>query len=64
LLAGYVGLSRLQENMHYMSDIVAGGVLGTYVSLKLSGRATDGRSLRLSPLVMGGGTGVAFTYGF
>lgn len=41
VLATHVGLSRLQENKHYLSDVIAGGVLGSYVSLKLAGR--DGR---------------------
>ena len=36
LLAGYVGVSRLQEGKHYITDILAGGILGSYISLKLT----------------------------
>ena len=46
VLATYVGFSRLQENKHYFSDIVAGGILGSYIGLKIGGRRRSARKLR------------------
>ena len=48
-IAGYVGLSRLQEGKHYLSDVIAGGLLGTYISLKLA-RRSDRRTSPVSIL--------------
>gem|GEM_PF-1177077 len=33
--ATYVGLSRLQENKHYLSDVIAGAILGSFVSYEI-----------------------------
>lgn len=63
-LATYVGFSRLQENKHYLSDIVAGGILGSYVSLKLSGRDTRGSSISVAPYSPDGGAGLAMSLRF
>jgi membrane-associated phospholipid phosphatase len=54
VLAGYVGLSRLQEGKHYVSDVVAGGILGSYISLKLAHRNGRKGNLTISPLISGG----------
>jgi membrane-associated phospholipid phosphatase len=48
--ASYVGLSRLQENKHYLSDVIAGAVLGSYVGYKVAGRQGDARSLYIAPM--------------
>ncbi len=48
--ATYVGLSRLQENRHYLSDVIAGAVLGSYVGYKVAGRHSGGRSLSIAPM--------------
>lgn len=37
-MASYVGISRLQENMHYLSDFIAGAIVGTYVFYKIINR--------------------------
>lgn len=49
LLAGYVGFSRLQENKHFFTDIVAGGILGSYVGLKLGGRRFADHRVTIAP---------------
>ncbi len=46
-IAGYTGLSRLQENKHYLSDVIAGAILGSYVGLKLTRKNTP-EPVRLS----------------
>jgi membrane-associated phospholipid phosphatase len=59
-LAGYVGLSRLQEGKHYLTDVVAGGILGTYVSLKLAHREnTSYKRVSISPFVSSGIVGLS-----
>jgi len=47
--ASYVGFSRLQENKHYLSDIIAGAVIGTYVAYKVTHRQDSGATLVLTP---------------
>ncbi len=42
--ATYVGLSRLQENKHYLTDVIAGAILGSYVAYKVThkrGKTSD-----------------------
>jgi len=63
-LAGYVGLSRLQEGKHYVSDVIAGAVLGTYVSSKLSRRPDRTGRLSVSPMATGDGMGISLRYSF
>ncbi len=53
VLAGYVGLSRLQEGKHYPSDVIAGGILGTYVSLKVVQHRKAKEKISVSPLIAG-----------
>jgi len=64
VFAGYVGLSRLQEGKHYLSDVIAGGILGTYVSLKLTRRGTRKGPISLSPIKAGNGVGLSLTFKF
>lgn len=60
-VAAFVGGSRLQENRHYLSDVLFGAAIGI-----VSGRtATIGRgaaTFSLSPLVAPGTVGVALTH--
>ncbi len=63
-IATYVGFSRLQENKHYLSDVIAGGILGSYVSLKLSGRNTHESSISVAPYSPDGGAGLAMSLRF
>jgi len=64
VLAGYVGLSRLQEGRHYVSDVVAGGILGTYVSLKLARRKKSENKISIAPLINDGVVGFSFAMRF
>jgi membrane-associated phospholipid phosphatase len=48
--ATYIGLSRLQENMHYMSDVVAGAILGSYIGFKIAGRHMRMPSMSVMPI--------------
>jgi hypothetical protein len=64
LLAGYVGLSRLQEGRHFLSDVVAGGILGSYVSLKLAGTVWDRGSVSVTPIAGGGSVGLSLSLKF
>ncbi len=67
ILAGYVGISRLQEGKHYLSDVIAGGILGSYVSLKLAHR-TDKRGklqhISISPSPVAGVAGLSLAFRF
>jgi hypothetical protein len=61
--ASYVGLSRLQENKHYLSDVVAGAILGGYVGYKVAGRHRNGSSMNIAPMV-GAGYGISASFRF
>jgi membrane-associated phospholipid phosphatase len=63
-LATYIGLSRIQANKHYLSDVVAGAVLGSYVSLKLTRKDNHNKSLSASPIVSGNTGGMLLTLRF
>jgi membrane-associated phospholipid phosphatase len=47
--ATYIGFSRLQENKHYMSDVIGGAILGTYLSFKILHRKNNEAGLEISP---------------
>jgi membrane-associated phospholipid phosphatase len=58
LLAGVVGASRLHQDKHWLSDVMAGGALGYLVGrtvVRVNGRAIDHpageTTLSLSPIV-------------
>jgi membrane-associated phospholipid phosphatase len=61
--ASYVGLSRLQENKHYLSDVVAGAVLGGYIGLKVAGRHESDGTVNIAPMI-GTTYGIAATIRF
>ncbi len=63
-LAGYVGLSRLQEGKHYMSDVIAGAILGSYISLKLAQKDKSQSHISVSPLAANFGPGISLRYQF
>jgi membrane-associated phospholipid phosphatase len=56
-LAGAVGVSRLQRNKHYLSDVMAGATLGYIVGrtvVRVNGKALDsphGAQFSVSPLI-------------
>ena len=64
LTAGYVGLSRLQENKHYFTDILAGAVLGTFVAYKITHRNRKNDRFFLKPTLIKGAPAVNFTIRF
>lgn len=47
-----------------MSDIVAGGILGTYVSLKIANRRKTENSLSIAPLEIDKGAEISVSYRF
>jgi hypothetical protein len=59
-LAAFVGASRLQQNRHYLSDVIFGAAIGI-----VSGRTTTighGKAaFAVAPFGVGGGGGVSFT---
>lgn len=59
-LAAFVGGSRLQQNRHYLSDVIFGAAIGI-----VAGRATTvghgPATFAVSPYAVGGGGGVTFT---
>jgi membrane-associated phospholipid phosphatase len=64
MAAAYVGFSRLQENKHYLTDVIAGGILGSFVSLKLAGRESREAPVSIAPYAGHGGEGLALTIRF
>jgi len=46
--ASYVGLSRIEENKHYLSDVLSGAIIGSYVGLKIAHRSKSGSGNKLS----------------
>lgn len=62
--ASYVGLSRLQENKHYITDVIAGAILGGYVGIKLTRRSSAIRSLSVTPASIEGNPGLALALRF
>lgn len=63
-LAGYVGLSRLQEGKHYLSDVIAGGILGSYVSLKLGHHNDTPGPVSVTPRRISTGYGLSLSLRF
>jgi membrane-associated phospholipid phosphatase len=60
LAATYVGVSRLQENKHYVSDVIAGAIVGTYVA-SLVAPAGRSHGIELAPAMVSGGPGLSLT---
>jgi membrane-associated phospholipid phosphatase len=63
-LATYVGFSRLQENKHYFSDVVAGAVLGSYIGINIVRDPEDAEGIKVSPTLYHGAPGVKLTLKF
>jgi membrane-associated phospholipid phosphatase len=53
----FVGVSRLQENVHFASDVVAGAILGTYVASAINQRQERAAKLSWAPWSNGRATG-------
>ncbi|MDA8099574.1 MAG: phosphatase PAP2 family protein [Nitrospiraceae bacterium] len=68
-ITAFVGASRIQSNQHHLSDVVAGGVLGTiigksYASYFKKKRAGRGRAVAIMPYVDGDAKGVMASLDF
>lgn len=66
-MAGFVGLSRLNDNAHYIHDVIFGGALGLSYALGLDSswsNAGHTKSVAAVPLVGSGGYGVATVFDF
>jgi membrane-associated phospholipid phosphatase len=70
-LAGLVGLARMEQRKHFLSDVVAGGLIGTFVgktvvsynqSLRVSARSRVAFSF--SPVLQPGGYGLTLAARF
>lgn len=70
-LAGLVGVARVEQRQHFLSDVVAGGLIGTFVgksvvsyNQSLRANARSKVSLSFAPAVQPGGYGfsVAMTF--
>ncbi len=64
ITASYVGLSRLQENKHYVTDIVAGAIIGTYVSFKIVRRSKSEKGIGVKPALILGSPAIEFAMRF
>ena len=62
--ATYVGLSRLQENKHYVTDVVAGAIIGTYVSFKIVKRSKSNNGFGVKPALILGSPAIEFAMQF
>lgn len=63
-IAAYIGVSRLQENKHYVSDVIGGAILGSYVAYKITHRDEDFRRVDIIPVFEERTYGAAFTLRF
>jgi membrane-associated phospholipid phosphatase len=59
-LAGLVGWSRLRDNRHWTSDVIAGALLGTWTTRKFQRMTRGGQSLSLG--VTPGGATVTYRF--
>jgi membrane-associated phospholipid phosphatase len=64
LAASYVGLSRLQQDKHYISDVAAGAILGSYIGFRLSGWHRQESMLSVSPTYGPSGAGLGLSLKF
>jgi membrane-associated phospholipid phosphatase len=62
VVASYVGLSRLQEGKHFVSDILAGGIMGSYMSWKLVRKGGNTGGISLTPTIIENGLGLSMTF--
>ncbi len=60
-LATLAGISRIYDNRHWVSDVVAGAIFGTVTGRFIS-RQNEERQLSLQPAVMGGVSGISIVY--
>jgi membrane-associated phospholipid phosphatase len=63
VVAAYVGLSRLQENRHYLSDVIGGALLGSYIGYTIGSRHRE-KPVSVSPMIGGGTLGASLSMRF
>lgn len=63
-MASYVGLSRLEENKHYFTDVLAGGILGGYIGYKVAHRDRTEHALSVFPVILNSREGVSLSLRF
>jgi len=70
-IAGLVGLARVEERNHFLSDVVAGGLIGTFVGRVvfdrnqiLRGKGSSKLVVAFSPVLMAGGAGLSLSAKF
>lgn len=65
MLASYTAVSRIADDAHWYSDVVAGATLGIFWARATFAHHSGGDQVRLDPWLMDdGGTGLQFTYKF
>jgi len=62
--ATYVGLSRLQENKHYLSDVIAGAILGSFVSSEIAHYRHKKHYPHIKPIFKANATGLELGFSF
>ena len=60
-VASYIGLSRIGENRHYLSDVIFGAAIGIAAGRSIGIGSGDRRFL-ISPVATRGGGGVSFVW--
>jgi membrane-associated phospholipid phosphatase len=63
-VAASVGYARINDNQHYLSDVIAGAALGTAVGWAVVGWNQDRRGLRVEPMAGVGFGGVRVAWVF
>jgi len=70
-LAGLVGLARLEQREHFMSDVVAGGLIGTFMgkavasfNQSLRANARSKVAVSFTPALQPGGYGFSLALKF
>ncbi len=64
VLATYVGMSRLQENKHFFTDVVAGAIIGSYVGMTIVRDPSEEETIRVSPSISDGAPALKLTVKF
>jgi membrane-associated phospholipid phosphatase len=64
--AGVVGLARIEQNAHFMSDVVAGAIIGTVVGRAVVARHNKAvqHGMTVAPLIDGRQVGLVCSYDF
>lgn len=62
-IAALVGLSRLNDNEHWATDVLAGAALGAFIGTTLSKiNFEDNKNIKISPTAFNGGYGMRIVY--